>query len=108
MKTLLDKYAILQEIKRRLAEVHGERLKGVILYGSVARGEENEDSDIDVLVLLEGPIQLMRDIQKNNRAVFDLSLELGHPISAKPADYERFQTYECPLYINVKREGIAA
>jgi len=104
----MDRLQLLQEIKRRLAKAHGERLRGVILYGSFARGEETEDSDVDVLVLLKGPVELGRDIKSNIRAVFDLSLELGHPISPKPVDEADFQTYDCPLYRNVKREGIPA
>ena len=105
---MLDKYAILQQIKQRLAEVHGNRLKGVILYGSFARGDENEDSDIDVLVLLEGPVNYGEDLHKNIHALYNLSLELDHPISPKPVDEKQFQEYWCPLFENVKREGIAA
>jgi predicted nucleotidyltransferase len=40
---------LLTEIRQRLEQARGERLKGVVLYGSVARGEESEQSDIDLL-----------------------------------------------------------
>lgn len=108
MRAIMDKHVILQQIKRRLAEAHGDRLRGVILYGSFARGEETPDSDIDILALFEGPIRLTRDIEKNNRALIRLSIELDHPISTMPVDEERFHNYECPLFSIVKREGIAA
>ena len=51
----MNREEILSEIRDRLAKVYGGRLVEVILYGSVARGEEHEDSDIDVLVLLKEP-----------------------------------------------------
>ena len=39
---------ILQEMAELLQHVYGERLKAVILYGSVARGTQTEDSDVDI------------------------------------------------------------
>ena len=41
---------ILEELKNLLLPVFGERLQRVVLFGSVARGQETEDSDVDVLV----------------------------------------------------------
>ena len=39
---------ILQEMAELLHDVYGNRLKAVILYGSVARGTQTEDSDVDI------------------------------------------------------------
>ena len=50
----MDRDELLAAIKTPLAEAFGERLKGVVLYGSEARGDSEPDSDIDVLVLLKG------------------------------------------------------
>ena len=44
----------LGEYVARLRAVFGERLAEVRLFGSFARGEANEDSDVDVLVLVDG------------------------------------------------------
>ena len=44
---------ILKEIKRYLEEKYGDKIKKVILYGSYARGEATEDSDVDVLVVVD-------------------------------------------------------
>jgi predicted nucleotidyltransferase len=45
---------ILRRIKADLASAYGSRLAGVVLYGSRARGDYREDSDIDIVVLLRG------------------------------------------------------
>jgi uncharacterized protein len=70
----MNRKELLSEIKRRLLTVHGRRLQGVVLYGSEARGEAHSDSDIDVLVLLEGPIDYTRDLRANIDALYDLVL----------------------------------
>jgi hypothetical protein len=44
----------------RLSRVFGPRLRGVVLYGSSARGDRAADSDIDLLALLAKPVVLGR------------------------------------------------
>ncbi len=46
----MDRGELLARIKSALCEAFGDRLKGVILFGSEARGDARPDSDIDVLV----------------------------------------------------------
>ncbi len=99
---------LLGEIKHRLRRAHGRRLRGVVLYGSEARGDAGPDSDIDVLVLLADPIDYGRDLQANLDALYPLSLELGRRISAKPVSQEQYETVDCPLYREARKEGVAA
>ena len=47
----------LQELKAALISLYGERPEGVYLYGSYARGDFTEDSDIDVLLVLKGDVK---------------------------------------------------
>ena len=98
---------ILKEIKVRLEAQHGNRLRGVLLYGSEARGDAGPESDIDVLVLLEGPVDYGRDLEESLDALYPLALEIGRRISAKPADATEYETVECPLYETVHAEGVA-
>ena len=98
---------LLKEIKARLEAAYGDRLRGVVLYGSEARGDARPDSDIDVLVLLDGPVDYGRDLETNLDALYDLSVRLGRRISAKPAEAAEYETVECPLYRSAHLEGIA-
>ena len=97
---------LLKEIKTCLGKAHGKRLLGVVLYGSEARGTAGPDSDIDVLVLLEGPVNYGRDLETNIKALYPLSLQIERPISPKPIDASEYESVECPLYQNAHREGI--
>jgi len=80
----------------------------IILYGSEARGDARPDSDIDVLIMLDGE---KRDIEKEthiSNMLYDIELANGVIISPmillkKQWDNRPFKT---PFYVNVKNEGI--
>jgi predicted nucleotidyltransferase len=59
----MDQLSLLKRIKTSLEATFGDRLRGVVLYGSEARGEATPDSDIDILVLLTGPVALGQDLR---------------------------------------------
>lgn len=99
---------LLADIKRRLVAIHADRLCGVVLYGSEARGQAAPDSDIDLLVLLKDPVDYGRDLETNLVALYPLACDLGRRISAKPVSAAEYETADCPLYRIAHREGIAA
>ena len=43
----------LKQYTEEIAKIYGKHLKSVILYGSYARGDYTEDSDIDIMILLD-------------------------------------------------------
>lgn len=97
---------MLTEIKRRLAKAYAGRLRNVVLYGSLARRQARADSDIDILVLLAGPVRLWADLRTALLALYPLSLRLDRPISPKPVDIQEYESQDCPLYRTARREGI--
>ena len=99
---------MLERIRCLLESAHGPRLKGVVLYGSMARGEQRQDSDIDILVLLDSVNDYGTDLRKNIAALYPLARELGRRISAKPVAEDVYAAAECPLYRHARKEGIAA
>ena len=104
----MNRQELLAGIRERLQKAHGPRLRGVVLYGSEVRDEARPDSDVDVLVLLEGPINYVHDLRTNIDALYDLVLALERPISAKPVDIAVYDAAAYPLYRNAKAEGIRA
>ena len=102
----MDRQELLAEIKRRLTAAHGDRLRGIVLYGSQARGDARWDSDIDLLVLLEDPVDCWRDLERNIEALYPLSSALNRRISPKPVSSAEYETIDCPLFRNARREGV--
>ena len=97
---------ILAELRRRLEELYGPRLVSLILYGSQARGDAEPGSDIDVLVVLEGPVNPFEEIHRASDIVAGLSLEYDEVISCMFVDREGFAAADTSLLLNVRQEGV--
>jgi predicted nucleotidyltransferase len=98
---------LLAELRRRFEALYGPRLVRLMLFGSQARGDAEPGSDIDVLVVLEGPVRPGEEIRRTLDSVADLSLENNVVFSCIFVSRERFETELSPLLINVRREGVA-
>lgn len=88
--------------------MYQKRLKNVILYGSWARGNTTEDSDIDVLIVLEGRVIPGKEIDRIIDIITEINLKHGVLISVYPVSEEDYSTINSPLLINVRREGVIA
>jgi uncharacterized protein len=104
----MEKSSLLKAIRSALERVYGRRLRGILLYGSEARGEARADSDIDLLVLLDRVSEYSEEVRRCLDALYPLSLEMGRSISPKPVDARQYESFDCPLYRQVRREGIPA
>jgi predicted nucleotidyltransferase len=97
---------VVQDVARRLSELYGERLRGVVLYGSRARGDASDDSDFDFLVLLDGVDDFGADVRQISAIASELSLEFDTVVSALPVAEARFLEEETPLFLNARRKAI--
>ena len=103
---MTDRKDLLQRCKRILKEHYGSSLEGMLMYGSVARGEDEIGSDIDLLVLLNGSFDYFQELWQIVNLLYPVQLESESLISAKPAAAEAFEDGELQLYRNAKREGV--
>ncbi len=89
-----------------IREIYGEELDGIILYGSRARGDADEESDIDLLVVLKN----FDDFWEEFRKITDLSSEVSYTydvvLSAIPVKRKDYESQISPLMLNVRKEGI--
>ena len=97
---------IVEQVSQAIHRV--EPTATAILYGSEARGDARSDSDIDVLILLEGE---KRDLKREDVLAGELyDIELATGILISPTIMLRKQwenrPFKTPFYINVMNEGI--
>ena len=92
-----------------LKKLYGADLKKVILYGSYARGDFRDNSDIDIIILLNFDEETL---QKHKKALSDLTydfeMEYGVEISAKAESYTKYLGWQKvhPLYQNIENDGV--
>ena len=80
----------------------------LILYGSFARGDNTEGSDIDLLILLDKDIITINDEKRMKYPLYDLEFDTGQiisPLVLSKKDWEHRHKIT-PFYENVSREGI--
>ena len=97
---------ILKEFRAGAEKLYRNRLKGIILYGSWARDEATDDSDIDLVVVLAGEVDPCEEIDRMADIFTDLNLEHNVLIAVYPVSESDFDKVESPLLINVRKEGI--
>ena len=98
---------LLKELKQGLVRIYGEQLKAVYLYGSYARGDYVDGSDLDILVVLKDYEYYGTELDRTSKMVSDLSLE--HEITVSPVFMKErdWLKGEKPLLRNLQAEGVA-
>ncbi|MDP3912252.1 MAG: nucleotidyltransferase domain-containing protein [Bacteroidota bacterium] len=100
-----DKNYILQLIKTSVNSTDPDAV--LILYGSYARGDYRDDSDVDLLVLLDQEKITRTDEKRIKYPLYDIEFNTGTIISPLVFSKKDWETRHriTPFYENVIREG---
>jgi predicted nucleotidyltransferase len=97
----------LEELKQALLAIYGERLSAIYLYGSYARGDFHPGSDVDILVALRGTVNLGLELDRMSEKVSEICLDHDVLIAIFPVPEDWLQIRESPLFVNLRKEGVA-
>jgi uncharacterized protein len=99
---------IAKEYKAVLHDLYGNELAELVLFGSYARGDQQDESDIDFAIVLRDPaIRASAEIVKTSAIALRLSLKYGLMISSLPVSLHKKQTSMQGVYRDIRKEGIA-
>lgn len=100
---------MIKQYVEQLCKIYGEHLKTVILYGSYARGDYTENSDIDIMVLLDlNDMDIKRYRHELSGMTYDFNMEYDLDIKPIAKNKEHFDHWAgvYPFYSNIEREGV--
>jgi len=107
MKTRNEKLdSLLLEVEKKLRESFGEKVIKIILFGSYARNSFNEESDLDILVIVDDEnLESYKNkrIELTNYYLSEKNILLSIIIE-RASTLERFKNHS-PFLINVNKEG---
>ena len=99
---------ICQKVVDCYKKIYGDKIKAIFLYGSYARGDFDEESDIDFTAIVEGDQMELRRMRSEKRDYLtDIELDYDVVISFGVIPANMFEKYKSFLayYKNILREG---
>ena len=95
-----DLSCLLERYKEAVSQILGERLKRIILYGSYARGDFKQDSDMDIMILAD-----IQPEEISNLADRIYEMEINPSIQSIQV-YEQWKGVY-PFFMNIEKDGVA-
>lgn len=109
MCTKSELQTVLKDVKTVSEQLYGTMLNRIILYGSYARGDNTDESDIDIMIVLNCDAEKIQSLRKPTAEMAsDISLEQGVFLSILLRDRKHFEENLdfLPFYQNIVKEGI--
>lgn len=100
---------VLSAVSSEAGNILCEKLNSVILFGSYARGDYDDESDIDIMILADIDSTDINDYtRKIYEKLYEFELEHDYLLSLCIVPQDRFNKYKdiLPFYRNVVKEGV--
>lgn len=99
--------AVFTDFKNRLLAHYGKNFTALYIYGSVARGTQDTESDLDTLVILKSFRNRWKKLKEIQKLAYAVSFGQGRSIviSTTVATEAEFQNRKDPLFERIRQEG---
>ena len=106
-KTINDK-EMFDDVVRAILSVMGSDAVKIILYGSVARGDNTWESDVDIAVITKGNYDSKGSSSNFSHVITPLDMKYDTLISVITIDEKHYNDwlFDLPFYFNIDEEGI--
>ncbi len=98
--------AIARRAREELRRAHGNRLRGILVFGSAARGEMTEDSDLDIAVILDEVASRFEERERIADFATDLCLSTGVVVNFFFVPESDYLSGRYAVYRAIRREGV--
>ena len=100
---------LYKDIYRSMAAIFGNSMERIVLYGSYARGDYDQESDVDIAIIARGTDE---ELQKHHKAMvkeasrFMMEYDKLVRLHEIPLDWFNRYKYDYPFYRNIENEGV--
>lgn len=104
-----DRKKVIEQFAKDVRAVFKDSLYQIILYGSYARGDYRDNSDIDIMILTSLSEQEIKGIENTIYDIayeYQLSDEVMISVNIKNVEHFNYWLGALPYYDNVRKEGI--
>ena len=109
MCTNLQLKKLTSDMVQEYRRVYGKDIETILLFGSYARGDQENDSDVDIVAIVHAE---RMDLQERLKEIWDVSVDIGLEndvvVSATVIPFDEFEMFKriLPYYINIVKEGV--
>lgn len=104
--TGLDAHRLAVDVAADLRALYGARLLQVALFGSVARGDDDADSDVDLLVVLDEVSSPWDELRRMDDVLWRHTERSGVTVSAFPIGQAAYERGDSPVLVRVRQEAL--
>ena len=98
---------MLARLRNGLQAVYGPRLRGLYLYGSYARSQQDVESDVDLLIVLDRVDRYAEEIDRTGALISAVSLDAGVSISRVIVSDAQWNFSENHFLAGVREDAVA-
>jgi predicted nucleotidyltransferase len=96
----------LVKARTALEAIYADRLRCLVLFGSHARGDATADSDVDLLLVLKGPVDPQEEARRTSDVVVDAAVDDGIALSLTHVSTTTWDDTSRSFVRNIRREGV--